>query len=76
MKTLNVQESYYKEHIIGKVEKLWSMKSNQGDLSGCIKYPSSWNTGIELHQYLDTPMHLLFQGICNSVLEMAYSYFT
>ena len=76
MKTLNVQESFYKEHIIGKAEKLWSMNINQGNLSGCIKYPSSWNTGIELHQYLDTPMHLLFQGICNSILEMAHSYFT
>ena len=50
MKTLNIQDSYSNEHIIGKVEKLWAMNSNQDDLSGCIKYPSSWNNVLELHQ--------------------------
>ena len=51
------------------------MTSNQEYFLGCIKYPSSWNTGLELYQYLDTPMNMLFQGICNSILEMYYSYF-
>ena len=35
-----------------------------------IKFPPLWNSGLRLDQFLDTPMHQLFQGVVKTVIEM------
>ena len=34
------------------------------------KYPPMWDCPIDLKQFIDAPMHLIFQGIVKSLLEM------
>ena len=34
-----------------------------------IKFPTMWNSIFRLEQCIDTPMHLLFQGITKSLIE-------
>ena len=35
-----------------------------------FQYPHLWNGPIQLNQYIDAPMHLIFQGIIKSLIEM------
>lgn len=35
-----------------------------------------WTSSIKLKQYLDTPMHLIFQGIVKSVIEFSFLFLT
>ena len=35
-----------------------------------FQYPAIWNAPIALNQFIDAPMHLIFQGIIKSVIEM------
>ena len=37
-----------------------------------LHIPTAWNAPISLRQYIDTPMHLLFQGIVKSVIEFSF----
>ena len=35
-----------------------------------FEYPQLWRSCIQLNQYIDAPMHLIFQGIIKSLIEM------
>ena len=35
-----------------------------------LQYPAIWNAPIALNQFIDAPMHLIFQGIIKSIIEM------
>ena len=41
-----------------------------------FKYPVLWDCPIALNQYIDAPMHLLFQGIIKSLIEMISEWLT
>ena len=34
---------------------------------------TTWSTGIMLNQFIDTPMHLLFQGIVKSTAKSSFA---
>jgi len=43
------------------------------NIAGFIKdytYPSMWETCLNLEQFIETPMHLLFEGIVKSLIEI------
>ena len=40
------------------------------ELLNKFQYPHSWDSPIQLNQYIDAPMHLIFQGIIKSLIEM------
>ena len=35
-----------------------------------FQYPAIWNAPFALNQFIDAPMHLIFQGIIKSIIEM------
>ena len=41
-----------------------------------FQYPAIWNALMALHQFIDAPMHLIFQGIIKSVIEMISEWLT
>ena len=57
------------------IEQAKSLLNQNPDLSNeeiltQFKYPPIWDCPIALNQYIDAPMHLLFQGIVKSIIEM------
>ena len=40
------------------------------DVLRSFQYPAIWNAPLALNQFIDAPMHLIFQGIIKSVIEM------
>ena len=72
MKSLNICKSYFDKNIIDIIDEADYGINEQ---TRNIKYPSSWTNKIGLNQYLDTPMHLLFQVIYNSIMALSFSYF-
>ena len=38
-------------------------------------YPSMWETCLDLEQFIETPMHLLFEGIVKSLIEIQMDFF-
>ena len=72
MKSLNICKSYFDKNIIDNIDE-----ADYGSIEQTrnIKYLSSWNDKVGLNQYLDTPMHLLFQDICNCIMFLSFSYF-
>ena len=74
MKSVGVSSSYYKPHIIDA--DITSLQKNV-DVKETLKLlhiPTAWNTPINLCQYIDTPMHLIFQGIVKSVIEFSFMF--
>ena len=67
MKSFYICKSFFDKNIIKIIDRAnhW-----------INEYPSSWTNQIGLNQYLDTPMYLLFQGICNSFMVLWFSYFS
>ena len=43
---------------------------NHTNLSSTLNFSQYWCMSIKLYQCIDTPMHLLFQGIIKSVIEI------
>lgn len=41
-----------------------------------FQYPAIWNAPIALNQFIDAPMHLIFQGIIKSIIEMISNWLT
>ena len=41
-----------------------------------FQYPAIWNAPMALNQFIDAPMHLIFQGIIKSVIEMISDWLT
>jgi len=38
-------------------------------------YPSMWETCLDIEQFIETPMHLLFEGIVKSLIEIQMDFF-
>ena len=39
------------------------------------KYPSFWKSGLQLDNFVETPMHHLFEGIVKSIIELQMDFF-
>ena len=61
-----------KDIIINQAKSLYSTNPNlsHDEIMASFKYPPIWDCPIKLNQYIDAPMHLIFQGIVKSLIEM------
>ena len=59
------------EKIITQALELKEKNPNHPNPSNTLQFPPYWSMNIKLYQCIDTPMHLLFQGIIKSVIEIS-----
>jgi len=71
LKTCGISEKYIEENVIKKcLEMKLQEHFSVDDLQEISpKYPPFWELNINLHQCIDTPMHLLFQGITKTLIK-------
>ena len=50
--------------------RLNDQKMSRENVLRSFQYPAIWNAPIALNQFIDAPMHLIFQGIIKSIIEM------
>ena len=74
MQSIGISDIYYGEHIFNVAENNNEQEINIVELVKNLHIPTSWNSSVMLSQYIDTPMHLLFQGIVKSVIEFSFNY--
>ena len=74
MQSVGISDNYSRQYIIGVAEKNNEKEQNIAELVQNLHFPSSWISLVKLNQYIDTPMHLLFQGIVKSVIEFSFNY--
>ena len=48
---------------------------NIGSYFKDLTYPSMWETCLDLEQFIETPMHLLFEGTVKSLIEIQMDFF-
>ena len=75
MKSIGISDQYYKAHIIDVHN---SNMSHDVDIQRKINkfyVPTMWTSTVKLKEYIDTPMHLIFQGVIKSVIEISFFYF-
>ena len=73
MKSLGIQDSF-SEDIFKKAHTSPIASLSSIEIDNVIEYPSSWTSQVQLDQYLDVPMHLLFHRINKSMLELISEY--
>ena len=69
MKSIGISDQYYKAHIIDVHN---SNMSHDVDIQRKINkfyVPTMWTSTVKLKQYIDTLMHLIFQGVKNKLLK-------
>ena len=71
LKSINIQQKFFKSFIIDATIKYRAMGMTISDIYEKIKFPSAWTSYVTINQYIDAPMHLLFQGINNSIIEIS-----
>ena len=76
MKSVGISELYYKPYIIDVHNKQTCNEMDITDKINNFHIPTMWNSTVELTQYIDTPMHLIFQGILKSVVEISFAFLT
>ena len=59
------------DKIINEASDLTATNPNHPNPSSTLHFPPYWSMDIKLYQCIDTPMHLLFQGIIKSVIEVS-----
>ena len=71
-KSAGIASEYLNSSVISKALSLKEENPNysQNQLLQKLTFPKLWNCPIQLNQYIDAPMHLLFQGIIKSLIEM------
>jgi len=52
-----------------------SKTQNVQELFKDFKYPSLWKSGLQLDNFVETPMHHLFEGIIKSIIEIQMEFF-
>ena len=60
--------------MVTKAQQLFDRIPTHPNPSSTMKFPPLWNGISELNQHIDTPMHLLFQGIVKSVIEFTFEW--
>ena len=48
---------------------------NVENLFANFKHPSLWKSGLQLDDFVETPMHHLFEGIVKSIIELQMDFF-
>ena len=76
MHSVGLSEKYYKPHIIDVHNSATQTVTSIIENITSFYIPTMWTSTIKLNQYLDTPMHLIFQGIVKSVIEFSFLFLT
>ena len=66
--------TFYFERIVELAESYKKNLPVSKSILNVIKVPAMWNSIFRLEQCIDTPMHLLFQGITKSLIEESKEY--
>ena len=74
MQSVGISDNYIRKYIFDVAEENNVKEQNIPELVKNLSFPSSWTSLVTLNQYIDTPMHLLFQGIVKSVIEFSFNY--
>ena len=74
MQSVGISDNYIRKYIFDVAEENNVQEQNIPELVKNLSFPSSWTSLVTLNQYIDTPMHLLFQGIVKSVIEFSFNY--
>ena len=76
MNYLNIQlEILNKHHLFQCFQNQITQKTDVyglQDSSSTLQFAPLWNTNMILNQYIDVPMHLLFQGIAKSIIDLTF----
>ena len=72
MQSVGITPNFFKIHIIEKCRSYWNKNISHIDIDTFLDIPTMWSVGIDLCQFIDTPMHLVFQGIVKSVIEFSF----
>ena len=76
MHSVGLSEKYYKPHIIDVHNAATQPVTSIMDKITSFYIPTMWTSTVTLKQYIDTPMHLIFQGIVKSVIEFSFLFLT
>ena len=67
--------SAYMDHILSYTQNARKEDVSEHDLMNNIYIPSMWNSSLRLEQFVETPMHQLFQGIVKSSIVLVTDFF-
>ena len=76
MHSVGLSEKYYKPHIINVHNSVTQSVTSMVDKITSFYIPTMWTSTVTSKQYIDTPMHLIFQGIVKSVIEFSFLFLT
>ena len=72
--SLGVNHEFGRKHVIDIAIDLRQRKPDDEDIYTYLKFPPMWNGLFTMAQNIDTPMHLLFQGIIKSVFDITFEW--
>lgn len=73
MKTLGIKHEFTRTHVIDVAKNLQQNQlKHENDIFSELNFPPFWTGPYSLMQNIDTPMHLLFQGITKSIIEITF----
>ena len=76
MKRIDIFDHYYKPQIIDVYNPNMSHDVDIQSKINEFSVPTMWTSIVQLNQYIDTPMHLIFQGVLKSVIEISFLFLT
>ena len=76
MISIGIYDQYYKPHIIDMHKPNMYHDIDIQDKINNLHIPTMWTSTVKLKQYIDTPMHLVFQGVLKSVIEISFLFLT
>ena len=77
-RSVGIASDFLNNSVIAKAQSLREENPNysQNELLTKLTFPKLWSCPIKLNQYIDAPMHLIFQGIIKSLIEMISEWLT
>ena len=74
MKALGMKTESARVYVIDAAIALRRSALNHNNPSSALKFPPMWTAPFALENNIDTPMHLVFQGIIKSVTEITFEW--
>ena len=74
MQSLGLSKNFNREYVVNKAQQLFEQNPEHLNPSATMEFPPMWNGSSDLDQHIDTPMHLLFQGVVKSVIEFTFEW--
>ena len=74
MSSIGVNHEFARKQVIDVANQCRVNEIDENKLYDYLKFPPMWNGPFTMDQNIDTPMHLLFQGIIKSVFEITFEW--